>query len=639
MAKSQQELGAGILFVAPGDKVLLLLRGNGGDHAGEWCLPGGHRDYEETPAQTAVRESDEEAGTAWHAVTDGPMVPWTVRQNADMKVFTTYVQRVTEQFPVTISDEHVGSGWFDLTDPPKPLHPGCKIALDKFFLDELGIARAIAAGELTSPQKYANVTLYALRITGTGHSYRPGSKEYVWRPPEHYLDDEFLARCNGLPVVWLHPDNEMMTSDDFKERVIGTVMLPYVKGDEVWGVAKIYDEEALAQMEKAAAGDGISTSPGVWGVGNNTKDLGGGEHALFEEKPLLLDHLAVVDAGVWDKGGSPSGVSSTIINHGELDMTDKANTAEGASGQERKDALTADKEPIDHLLSRLDSAMGKLDAACARMDAYDEEQAKRDRKKQAKKDRKARMDALRAKKDGEGLSEEESRELAEMERAKADKKAKKDSEEAGEAHKKEGNAIEEAKAEHEKEGAAMDKGKKDASEAEGAKHDALEALVRRQAKIIEELSGKVTRVESAVAGPTREDEDALLEAQARYDSVLQLFGTSAPRALAGERPLQYRKRLGKMVQGYSTTWKDKNLNPMEGEVFDTVEAQILGEARKYAFSADSAPPNKLVEVKSSDATGRVISTFKGDSGAFLDPFRSPTRRVSAFHTNLNQTRH
>lgn len=629
MTKSKQELAAGILFVAPDNRVLFLLRGNGGDHAGEWCLPGGHRDYKETPIETAIRESDEEAGTAWHDVADGAPLPWTVRQNDDGKMFTTYVQRVTKAFPVTISDEHVGSGWFDLTDPPQPLHPGCRIALDKFFLDELGIARAIAGGELTSPQKYANVTLYALRITGTGQSFRPGKRgedgkllkegdkfvkedEYVWRPPEHYLSDDFLARCNGLAVIWIHPENEMMSSADFKERNIGSIMLPYIKGEEVWGIAKIYDEDALKQMAIAAEGEGISTSPGVWGVGNNTKDLGGGEHALFEEKPLLLDHLAVVDAGVWDKGGEPSGVSSTIINHGDLTMADKANAAEGEGAQGRADALTADKEPIDNVLVKLDAAMSRLDSACARMDAYDEDKAKRDAKKQAKKDRK---DA--AKKDGGDMTDDEAKGLSEMEKVKADK-AKKDADEKEEGEKAE---MEKAKA---------DKAKKDEDKEEGAKHDALEALVRDQARKIDELS-------RAVAGPSREDEDSILATQARYDGVAQLFGQSAPRALAGERPLAYRKRLAKDFQSYSDTWKSINLSPLEKEAFDVAEAQILDQAKRHAYSAESVPANTLQEIKSRDETGRVITTFKGDADACWGHFKAPVRRVSAF--NQNQARH
>ena len=67
-------------------------------------------------------------------------------------------------------------------------------------LDELGIAKAIRDGALTSPQEYANLLLVALRITGTGAAYRSGANEFVWRDPSIYLNAEFLQRCNGLPV-------------------------------------------------------------------------------------------------------------------------------------------------------------------------------------------------------------------------------------------------------------------------------------------------------------------------------------------------------------------------------------------------------------------------------------------------------
>ena len=53
---------AGILFLTPDRKVLLLKRGPGGDHPGEWCFPGGTTEGDETPEQTAVREAVEECG-------------------------------------------------------------------------------------------------------------------------------------------------------------------------------------------------------------------------------------------------------------------------------------------------------------------------------------------------------------------------------------------------------------------------------------------------------------------------------------------------------------------------------------------------------------------------------------------------
>src|SRR5487761_1073104 len=110
-------------------------------------------------------------------------------------------------------------------------------------MDELGVARAIIAGELASPQKYGNFWLFAVRVTGTGAAYRSGLDEYVWRSPEDYLNEDFIARCGGLPVIFEHPEKRRaLDSREFADRIVGSIMLAYIRDDEVWGIARIYDE-------------------------------------------------------------------------------------------------------------------------------------------------------------------------------------------------------------------------------------------------------------------------------------------------------------------------------------------------------------------------------------------------------------
>lgn len=175
-------------------------------------------------------------------------------------------------------------------------------------LDELGVAKAIRDGELTSPQRYQNILLVALRITGTGAAYRQGADEFVWRAPSLYLNDEFLERCQGLPVILEHPQKNILNSQEFTDRIIGTVMLPYVKGDEIWAVSKIYDMPAARMLET----EKLSTSPAVvlGGADDSTFKLSDGKTLLIEGKPVLLDHLAVTALGTWDRGGPPAGVES-----------------------------------------------------------------------------------------------------------------------------------------------------------------------------------------------------------------------------------------------------------------------------------------------------------------------------------------
>lgn len=320
---------AGILYLTPADQALFLKRGAGSDHPMEWSWPGGQLEGEEGPLEAALRESLEECGFAPEAaalsqhtrsvapaISQPPMpegVAPTVAPSEDVD-FTTYVCRVPEPFAVTLCDEHTGYAWASVAAPPEPLHPGCRVALDRLAMNELGVARAMAAGQLSSPQRYENVWLFTIRITGTGVSYRPSIKEYVWRPPEVWMNDDALARCNGLAVIWEHPDKSkvLMDGKEFNDRVVGTVFLPFLRPEvgEVWAVAKIYDDEAADDM----AHKGISTSPAVnFPPGVNTRIVVEGKKMLLEAEPSLLDHIAVCTAGVWDKGGEPSGVESTEI--------------------------------------------------------------------------------------------------------------------------------------------------------------------------------------------------------------------------------------------------------------------------------------------------------------------------------------
>lgn len=317
--------GAGILFLV-GDTALFLRRGNGSSMPNTWCCPGGKIEEGETPEQAAIRETFEEAGIQ---LKESDLRPWTrtvapaeagpvavsgqVPAEPEDVDFTTYVVRLTEQFTPKLNlDEHDGYCWAPVGGAPQPLHPGMTTALARMDMDELGVARAMAAGQLTSPQRYENVWLFAIRITGTGISYRHARKEFVWRDPSVYINDDFLARCNGLAVIWEHPEKSLLNHKEFADRVIGTIMLPYLradKPDEVWGIAKVYDEEAAREM----CNNVLSTSPAVNFADPSENDrvtLEDGKIMLIEGKPSLLDHIAICAAGVWDKGGDPTGVES-----------------------------------------------------------------------------------------------------------------------------------------------------------------------------------------------------------------------------------------------------------------------------------------------------------------------------------------
>lgn len=646
---------AGIMFVCKG-AALFLKRSDEGDHAGEWCFPGGKLEGDETPEEAAVRECIEEIGSLpdskadrarrkLHTVTrmrsappilnavpapagtdTGAAIETVPLEAAPVTtvVFSTFVQIVDEQFVPTLDHEHVGYAWAPLLSPPEPLHPGCRVSINKFGWHELDIARAMVRGELASPQYYENVALFLIRITGTGFSYRGGLKEHVYRHPDEYLTQDFLDRCQGLPVIMQHPDAKTLNTEEFRERSLGSVVVPFITNEqpqlglppnEVWGVGKIYDLEAAKLM----AEEKLSTSPGV--VFRNRNGMGkitfeDGAKLSVEDAPTLLDHIAVCPNGVWDKGEPPNGIVSENAT-GDSTMTGKtADAAKADTDKDMKDdaakvdATKTDGEP-DKVLRMLDSVMdavrGVADACSGlgkRMDAFEE-----DRKAD-----KARADA--AKKD--------------------DEKEEKDDSSKKDAAKKDGEDEDEAKK------TAADAAKKDAAKKDGEDKDekddtakADNADIRSQ---IADMAKRFDSLEASTKGRSDAEADAMADIQARADSVFQSLGMKAPRPLDGEQQMPYRRRLLKLLQPHSEAWKGVDLSVMsaDSQAFANIETHIFNDAQVAAKSPARIGAGKLVESITLDDAGRKIRTFHGDPDVWLGGFRCRARAVTKFNNQAGR---
>ena len=374
-AKAMYAAAAGIMFVTPDNEILLLHRGDGGDFPRTWGLPGGHQIEGETLEECARREAFEETGFQY----DGE-----IRRLYDDGQFCNYIAKV-EKFPVTLCDESTGYSWAKPDEMPTPLHPGMNNALRVAAIKtETDVAILMRDGVLPSPYIFANICFADIRITGTGMAFRSKIGEHVYRDPSLYLNDEFLQRCNGLPVILDHPDDSILNSEEFGNRVSGTCVMPYIKGDEVWSIARIYAQDAI---EELIAGE-VSTSPSVvfnGESGNVTVILENGDPLLIEGKPPLLDHIALVSKkkgalGVWDKGGPSAGVN---LGNEDLVMADDENKVKN------------DAEKIDKVLSCMDSMMERMDAMAKRMDAMEKpvEVAADKKKADAEEEAKKKADA------------------------------------------------------------------------------------------------------------------------------------------------------------------------------------------------------------------------------------------------------
>jgi 8-oxo-dGTP pyrophosphatase MutT (NUDIX family) len=556
---------AGILFRAPGPQYLLVKRGD----RDEWEQPGGHLEAGESSEVAAERECLEEIG----ACPEG--IRWTARvtKNPDGGDYVCLLQDVQEPFDPVLNDEHTEWMWASPGALPETTHPEVAKTIALVTGNELDIAKRMAAEELPSPQRYENVWLFDLRITGTGLSYRTALDEYSWRTPDEFLTEEFRERCYGLPVIFEHPET-LLNSKEYRERNVGSVFLPYLTTDEVWAIAKVFDDDAAVLMHESHE----STSPAVV-----FRDAGSaefleidGKTVLIEGKPSYLDHIAICKVGVWDKGGEPSGV-----NNGEIRMDENAVAAPAeqvpawadALGKRFDEGLAAFGQRLDALESNGGNSMPtpalRDDGAAAEM---------------------AVAEAAGAVE--ESAEAKAARELGE--RQDAEDRARRDSEE---------------RARKEDEAARRDSAER------------MDAQNRENAELKAQLQAMSDRITSLTTPLSVTDRDALSSAQARWDSVAQMFGEQVAAPLHGESPVEYRRRLASKFQKHSAQMKDVRLDSLDGPMLDMAENQIRMDAQEYARSPAVSPSGKLIPLVRRDEAGRQITEYSGDMNAWLGFFK------------------
>jgi len=551
------EICAGILLRDPASKFLLLLHAD----EGVWVQPGGHLKEGESLADGALRETEEETGFP-----GGEMRLVRTSESGNVR-FTTFLADVPHFDPV-LCDESLDSGWFSASELPGNTHPEVAKSIRLLVGTELDIAKAIRDGELDSPQQYENIWLFDVRVTGTGTSYRTALDEYVYRPPEDFLSADFLERCNGLPLIFVHPKDTLLNTEEYRQRAIGTVVLPYVKGDEVWGIAKVYDEDAANLMRTTHA----STSPAV--VFRNAEDTEklevDGKTLLIEGKPSYLDHLAICEEGVWDKGGEPKGVRST---------------------QEETAMAVEEQVPAwaDELGKRLDAACSRLDAIEAKGDSFE---------------------GLEKKVAGEGCDKEAAEKIA----GKVAQEQKADMAECDE-HKADAE-VEASEKEDDKEKVEE---KKDSEEKMDARAD---AQAKENADLRQRIADMDARFSRLVRPLSATDRDELARVQQRADTLAQMFGDSITPPLAGETPIEYRKRMAGKFQKHSSGTKGIKLDALDDTSFGVIEERIFADAQAAAMNPDKPLDGRLVAIKSTDGAGRTITKFHGDPKAWLGPFKA-----------------
>ncbi len=167
------------------------------------------------------------------------------------------------------------------------------------------ILDAYKSGELIGTTLTTYGAYMPLRVSGTGYSIRAtkdrDNQDYFYLSKR---DDSYLKleqEIVGLPIIVNHPidkpskNNEnsrrFLTLHNFKDNtIIGTCLNAYEKNNELWALAKIYDIEVVLDL----LNNEKSTSPAVYCYYEK-------DNAVIVDKPMLINHLAIVEQGHWDK--------------------------------------------------------------------------------------------------------------------------------------------------------------------------------------------------------------------------------------------------------------------------------------------------------------------------------------------------
>lgn len=548
---------------------------------------------------------------------------------------------------------------------------------------ELEIAQKVAAGELPSPVPFGRMWLVNLRITGTGLAYRAGLEEIVWRDPKLYLNDEFVKRCNGLPVVVNHPEDNQLTDEEFKARICGTVMLAYLKGEEVWAVCRIYDKQLVAMIMEG----NVSTSPGVvFDEGSGNIELeGDDDNLLIEGKPYLIDHIALVtpkegSLGVWDKQNIPEGIELTSVEE-NLDMDEEGKKL---LAQLIASAVGEAMKPVNDRMGKISSRMDSLGGILAGEDTR--EDSRRDSRHDDRRDDKrgdaSRCDDSRSEDDiraeisrlekllhredidseheREGMERRDSRNDAEndgrphfskeprvkeqLNRANEHETGRDDSRrgddnkiDPGLAHERERVGMEhyDERRDSRRDDARGDKDKIDP----GLLHERERVGMERYERDRDD-SRRDSRHDAADFDGHHidvRDDEKMSEARTRADSAFRAIGQDAPVPFRGESSLSYRRRALAVMQKHSVKHKGVDIRAIgDAAALAVVEDAIYSDARQCIEHQLNNTPGQLVAITRSDAAGRKILEFKGDMNSWLSAFKQPGRVMERINTNPTQ---
>ncbi|MDF7674751.1 hypothetical protein PT277_05365 [Acetobacteraceae bacterium ESL0709] len=422
------------------------------------------------------------------------------------------------------------------------------------------VARFMADGIFTSPSWFLNGCLFAMRISGTNFAIREGpdgkTDELAFRDPALWTSQRMLEAANGLPVIMQHPETASLTDRSFAEQIVGTVIYPFVRQNELWGIARILNRPLAEEL----AHHQWSTSPGViTGRVSGISLRKNGGFFNYENMPFLLDHLAICEQGVWDKGQAPSGIDidAGLFGNGADYMDDEIDPI-------ADQVISPHHNPDEGVQVKHDDMDdAALVAALDKMTGLKELMAS-------------------LTKDGKGISDIDLASLA----------------------RKLFSVL-----------GGLDKDRKEPDHNPSDDKNSDTERLKQLNDEIEALRQRTT--------PLSDDENnEISEITAKADAVAVATGTIVPRHIAGETPMAFRRRLAKQFLQFSRTQRGADLSTLSDQNFEIAERQIYADALHYQPAQSSLKPTDpmIRKTMTDPITGQRITRYQGSPRAAFAPF-------------------
>ena len=284
---------AGIVIIAPGNRVLYMLRDDGGG----WGIPGGKAESGEGFQDAAVRETFEETGMMLDAAA---LRPIAIVQNNDGFEFAAFAINVPLEF-IPRMTEHTAAVWATPAEAPLPQFlNNAEIVGQAVGTPVADRADIDANGWVTYPDNpiskegvfpYLGKTLIAAGFPGLD----PDTAYPVYRPGEELARQETIDSFKLVPWIINHTHLGEGAADTDRTGIGGIVgEQVYYRDGVLYGNLKVFGNAQKQAIYK----DGLKElSIGYTAKFDRTPGMWQGESYEFIQRGIMGNHLASVRDG------------------------------------------------------------------------------------------------------------------------------------------------------------------------------------------------------------------------------------------------------------------------------------------------------------------------------------------------------